>query len=401
MLRLSGRSRFAGNVIEEEDTFAAELSHSGRKMIKLNRGDPVAYFPTPKYIIDAYVRALKLGRTGYSFHAGIPELREAISHRHKRLYGLDADMEDVIVTQGVSEAIMFLNSMLIGRGDSAVLFRPYYPLYFSGLHMYDGKPIFADYHDDGMGIDTDLLRRRIGKKRVKYMIFSNPCNPTGSVMGSKELKEIVNVANDHGIFIISDEIYDEITYNGAKFTSISEVSEGVPKAIFGGASKCFDATGFRIGYALVPEGDALSSSIKEKLADYAKMRLSSGTPAQYAFAEAINDVAGHKEALKAMVEEIADRTNFAYDLLKDSDHLRLRLRPKGAFYLLPEIDAGKTDFKDNRDRVRTLMAEEGVQITRGEGFGSPGKIRIVSLPTKGILELAIRKIDKFLDRHSR
>ncbi len=402
MLHISAKSRFAGNAIEEEDAFAAQLERSGKKIIKLNRGDPVVYFPTPKYMIDAYIRALKDRKTGYSFHAGIPELREAIAHRHRKLYKLDAAAEDVTVTQGISEAISFVDSMFIEKGDRAVVFRPYYSLYFSGLCINGGTPVYADYVSEINGIDTDLLRRTLGKeKRVKYMIFANPSNPTGVVLERKVLAEIADVANDHDIFIISDEIYDEITFNGAKFISISEVSRGIPKAIFGGASKCFDATGFRMGYTIIPEDDRFSAKIRTKFADYAKMRLSSSTPAQYAFAEAIRNTKKHNAAIKPMVKEIEDRTNFAFDLMNEGNNLRILSRPKGAYYLLPKVNIEKTDFKDDVDLVKRLLIEEGVQITRGSGFGAPGNIRIVSLPPKDILELAIRKIDRFLDRHSR
>jgi aspartate/methionine/tyrosine aminotransferase len=400
---MSAWSKFAGNAIEEEDAFAAKLARSGRSIIRLNRGDPVAYFPTPRYMMDAYVRALRSGRTGYSFHAGMPELREAISKRNRRLYKLYADADDVIVTQGVSEAIMFINSMLINGGDRAVIFRPYYPLYFSSLLVNGGKPIYADYmEDEGYGIDVDSLRKRLrNEKRVKYLILANPSNPTGSVLERKALREIADVANDHDIFIISDEIYDEVTYNGATFTSMSEVSKGIPKAIFGGASKSFDVTGFRIGYAIIPENDGFSATVREKMADYAKMRLSSCTPAQYAFAEALKNTRAHNAAARKMVAEIESRTNFAYDLLEESGNLQISSRPKGAFYLFPKVEIKGTDLKGDRNLVRRLLVEEGVQITRGSGFGAHDHIRIVSLPDKETLEMAIRKIDKFLDRHSR
>ncbi|MCL4365138.1 pyridoxal phosphate-dependent aminotransferase [Candidatus Marsarchaeota archaeon] len=399
-MKFSQRSRFAGNVIEEEDAFAADLVRSGKQIIKLNRGDPVAYFPTPKYIVDAYIRALKSSKTGYSFHAGVPELREAIALRHKKLYNLDVGAESVVVTQGVSEAIIFVNSMLVDTGNRAVISRPYYPLYLSGLQINGGAPVFADYRNGE--IDVDLLRRRIGRtKGIKYMIFANPSNPTGSVMERKTLKEIVDLANDLNILIISDEIYDEILYNNSEFTSISEVSGGIPAVIFGGASKCFDATGFRIGYALIPGEDELSLEIKKTIADYAKMRLSSNTTAQYAFADAIKDEKNHRIAIRGMVNEISERINFAYDLIRESRRMDISERPRGAFYLFPKVDIKGMDFKNDRDMIRKLLVEEGVQITRGSGFGAQDNIRIVSLPPKDILELAIRKIDKFLDRHSR
>ena len=139
MTKLSRFSAYAGNPIEEEDKLAHELILQGKKILSLNRGDPAVYFPTPRYIVDAYLNALESGKTGYSYHAGIMELRQAIVSRHKRLYNLDADPDDVIVTQGVSEGIMFFNSVFINHNDSAVIFRPYYSLYLPALEVNGGE----------------------------------------------------------------------------------------------------------------------------------------------------------------------------------------------------------------------------------------------------------------------
>ncbi len=404
MLKLSRYSAYAGNPIEEEDKLAERLELSGKKIIRLNRGDPAVYFPTPRYMIDAYLSALNSGKTGYSFHAGIRELRVAIAQRHRRLYNLDPNPDSIIVTQGVSEAILFASSLFIDPGDSALIFRPYYPLYVDALRLSGGNPIFVDCkEEDEFRINPDALRKGLGQhkaEKIKYMIFANPSNPTGAVMRRSELKEIVEVAKDNEVFIISDEIYDEVVFNGEKFTSISEVSKGVPYAVFGGASKGFDSTGFRIGYAMIPEQDRQSIAIREKFADYAKMRLSSNTPAQYAFADAMNKTGVHKEEITKMVEKIAARVNFACDLVNKSKYL-YATKPKGAFYLLAKLDMKRLDLKDDQEVAAGLLVEEGIQITRGSGFGAPGHIRIVALAPEEILEQSIRKIDKFLVKHSK
>ncbi len=404
MLKLSERSVYAWNPIEEEDHLANNLAASGKKIIRLNRGDPAVYFPTPRYIIDAYLNALKSGKTGYSFHAGIIELREAIVKRHKRLYNLDVHPDNVIVTQGVSEAILFANSLFIDQGDSAVIFRPYYPLYPDCLKLNGGTPIYVDStQENGFRMNPDELRQALKTakgKKIKYMIFANPSNPTGGVTRRNELKEIVDIANENEIFIISDEIYDEVVYNGAKFTSLSEVSKGIPTMIFGGASKGFDSTGFRIGYALLPESDKFSESVREKMKDFAKMRLSSNTPAEYAFADAMNKIETHDKEIEDMVENIASRVNFVYNRVNESKFLSAA-KPEGAFYILAKVDMKKLNFKDDEDLSKKLLIEEGVQITRGSGFGSPDHIRIVALAPENVLDEAIRKIDKFLVRHSK
>lgn len=403
MLRLSKRSRYAGNVIEEVDYLANRLQASGKKIIRLNRGDPVAYFPTPRSTINAFIRALQQADTGYSYHAGIKELRTEISKRHKRLYNLNIDPDSITVTEGVSEAILFLNSIMIDEGDKAATFRPYYPLYLSALNLNGGRMVTADYLEDGSRVvDTDALRKKLrnGGKKMKYLIFANPSNPSGSVIERKELKELVGIANDHDLLVVSDEIYDEITFNGAKFTSITEVSDGVPTMLLGGASKDFDATGFRIGYVLITGPEKETAGIKDRFDKYTEMRLSSNTPAQYAFTAALQDVRGHEASISRMRKEIEKRANFACKLINESDYLNTAI-PKGAFYAFPKVDFGSLKFRSDSELVIKLLQEEGVQLTAGYGFGSPDHIRIVTLAPQDILEQAVSKIDKFLKRHSR
>lgn len=404
MIELSKYSAYAGNPIEEEDHLANSIEASGKRIIRLNRGDPAVYFPTPNYIIDAYLEALEHGKTGYSYHAGVKELREAIVKRHKRLYNLDTHPDNVIVTQGVSEAILFFSSLFINPGDRAIIFRPYYPLYLSALRLVGGEPVFVDCKKENeYRINPDDLRKTLDSekgKKIKYMIFANPSNPTGAVLAKDVLKEIVDIANEHNIFVISDEIYDEVVYNGAKFTSISEVSKGIPVAVLGGASKGFDSTGFRIGYSMILGSGKDVDAVRNKFADFAKLRLSSSTPAQYAFAEAMSKIEIHKKTIGNMVNMIEGRANFTQKLLNETGYLSSP-QPKGAFYVLAEVDMSKTKLKNDEEIAKGLLTEEGVQITRGSGFGHPNSIRIVTLAPEEILEEAFRKIDKFFVRHSK
>ena len=396
----SGRSRYASNPIEEEDRVAEKLSERGRRIIKLNRGDPTAYFKTPKYMIDAYIAALKDGRTGYSDHTGVKRLREAVADRYRRIYNLRTDSNHILITQGLSEAIMLINAALINPGDRAILFKPDYPLYAPYLKLYGGKEIAGCYEERyGWNIDTDHLRRTLkkelkGKKNIKYIMVTNPNNPTGTVLNKSVLEEVVDLANEHGLLIVSDEIYDEIVYNKMKFISMCKLAKGVPHIIFNGASKVFDATGFRTGFTIVPEGDKFSEKLKKKFIGYAMVRLSSNVPAQYAVAEGLNNVAEHNKAIKSMVKEIEKRVNFATNLLNENEYLST-VRPNGAFYIFSRIDLKSLKFKNDKKFVDSLLQEKYVQITRGSGFGKPSHIRIVSLADKKVLGEAINRINDF------
>jgi alanine-synthesizing transaminase len=406
MAFLSSRSRYAINVIQEEDEVAGRLMHSGKEVMRMNRGDPPAYFPAPAYFIDAYIKALKERKVYYSSPAGVPELREAISRRYERLYGVKSTGEDVIVTNGVSEALLFLNSALINDGDSAVIFKPYYTQYLPDLEFYGGKAAVCDYEEDrGWEVDIDAVERSIKRsvskdRKPKYMLITNPNNPTGTVLDKKTLSEIVEIAKNYRIFLVSDEIYDEITYNGAKFTSVSQVAKGVPHMILNGASKGYDSTGIRIGYAFVPGDDAASLSIKNEFLNLARVRLSANTPAQYAFAEAISNKNAHDRAISQMRSAIEKRVNLAAKLINESKYMDT-VKPKGAFYLLPKLHMDCLKIKDDKEFVDKLLKEEDVWLTRGSGFGADNHARIVALAPEAIITQAMEKIEKFCRRHSK
>ncbi|MEM3237073.1 MAG: aminotransferase class I/II-fold pyridoxal phosphate-dependent enzyme [Candidatus Micrarchaeaceae archaeon] len=398
---VSEASKFAASPIREEDSIAAQLMKEGKKVVKLNTGDPAKYFKTPEYIIDAYINALKENKTFYSDSQGLPELREAIAKRHKKLYGADVSPSRIVITQGLSEALYFINTALIDRGDSAVIIRPYYPSYLPYLNIVGGKAAFADYDEErGWSIDTDELEHVVKKaKKLKYMLVTNPNNPTGSVLGRDILSEIAEIAKNHDLFLISDEIYDELVFEG-KLVSISEVAKGIPHMVLNGASKNFDATGFRIGYMLLPNEDKKSTEFLKKLIDLARMRLSANTPAQYALAEGINNESEHSRSLRELREEIKSRVLFAVSEVNKSEYMHA-VEPRGAFYVFPKLELEKLNLKDDKEFVSKMLTEEYIQLTRGSGFGSPGHIRIVALPSKEILGEAIAKMEGFCRRHAR
>lgn len=397
-MMLSKHSKYASNAIEESNKFAQSLADSGKNVVWLNRGDPAKFFPTPKYVIDAYVKALRAGKTYYSDPTGVPELRETVAQRYNEMAKLSLTSENVIITQGISEGLQILNEALMDPGDHAAIMSPYFSPYVSYLKLSGGIAIFGNYDEEqGWKIDTDGLRRKLKKdrKRIKYMLFANPNNPTGTTIGKRELSELVDIANEHEALIVSDEIYDEIIYNGVKFISMASVAKGVPHMILHGASKVFDGTGFRIGFMIVPEVDKMSLEVRNKMCDLVSMRLSANTPAQYAVNEAISNKSEHQRAIRSMVRSIKDRCNHAASLINESDLMSV-VPPNGAFYLLPRVDFKRTKFKNDAQFVSELLKTEYIYVTRGTGFGAKSHIRIVALPPKDILEYAIDRISGLL-----
>ncbi len=401
----SKKSVYAQNQILELDPLAEKLSRNGKKVVKLNRGDPPRFFPTPKYIIDAYIKALRSGATYYSRAQGLPELVEAVIARYKR-YSMDLGKDDVIVTAGVSEALLFINNALMNRGDKGLLLAPYYPQYIPRLMIEGGVPLVGNMiMERDWEVDTDALSRKLKKmghvrQRIKYMMITNPHNPTGKVFERSALESLVEIANDNGILLISDEIYDEIVYNGKKFTSLGQVAVDVPHIILNGSSKNFDSTGFRIGFMVIPGEDKVSQSLREKFSQYALVRLSLNTPSQFAVAEAMKNKKEHEKAISQMVSAISKRVNFAVEKLRENPYITVT-QPNGAFYIFPKLDMKSLKFKGSKDFVTRALLETGVQLTGGYSFGSPDNFRIAALPPVETLEYAIDRVNEFCIKNAK
>ena len=403
---LSAPSRYVYSAIREGDDLAVEFARAGKKVVKLSSGDPALYFPTPKYVIDAYVEALRKGKTSYSRSQGVLELVNAIIERYRFRYGLDLSEQDVVVTSGVAEALTFINSALLNTNDRAVILKPYYTQYPVAIRMFGGEFLLGNYDESNdWSIDLDGLarlirRRRATSNKTKYLLITNPNNPTGTVLKRQTLEEVVEIANENHILLISDEIYDEIVFGGSSFTSIGELAKDVPHVILNGASKAFDATGFRIGYVLIPESDGSSEELKRKLADYCRVRLSANTPAQYAMAEAMSNRREHDREINKMVKAIEGIVDSTMKLLNENQYLRT-VRPRGAFYIFPKIGMRYLRFRDDREFVDSLLRERLIQTTRGSGFGAPNHFRIVSLAPTNVMNDCIEQINDFCRKHSK
>ncbi|MHA1596160.1 MAG: aminotransferase class I/II-fold pyridoxal phosphate-dependent enzyme, partial [Candidatus Asgardarchaeia archaeon] len=248
MVKLSKRVDEVSYAIRDVLVHAKKLEAKGRKIIYLNIGDPLKYdFDTPEGLKEEMYKAVKNGKNGYSDSKGLSELREAISKKERDVNGVALDPEDIIVTTGVSEAINALMASLIEDGDEVLLPNPSYPPYISYSKFYYGKPVLYRTDEENMWLpDIEDLRMKISE-RTKAIFIINPNNPTGTVYGRRTLKEIIDVAGEHGLPIVCDEIYDQIVYDG-KFVSIASLSKDVPIIGLNGFSKTLLITGWRLGY---------------------------------------------------------------------------------------------------------------------------------------------------------
>ncbi|MCD6522550.1 MAG: aminotransferase class I/II-fold pyridoxal phosphate-dependent enzyme [Candidatus Diapherotrites archaeon] len=365
---------------------AMELERQGHEILKLNIGDPIAYdFDTPDHIKEALYRAVKEGHNGYANSQGDAPVREAVARREKRIHGTDIDPDKVIITAGLSEAIMFIYGALVENVRHILAPVPSYPLYISFGRVYGEKStVYYCNEEKDWQPDLDDLQKRINEK-TQAIVVINPNNPTGAVYPKKTLKEIVNLAGQHNIPIIADEIYDQLVYTD--FTSFGEICGEVPCVVMNGLSKNHLAPGWRGGYMCFLNADELMEACNKQ----ARNRLCAPTPIQYAMAAALDGPDDHIEETK---KKLLPRRNLMYKRLNEIEGISC-VEPKGAFYAFPKLE----NVKDDKRWVLELLKEKHVLTVFGSGFGSPGHFRLVYLPPLEVIDEAMDRIEEFMKKY--
>jgi alanine-synthesizing transaminase len=370
---------------------------TGEKPLYLNIGDPIAYdWKTPQFMIDALCKAAQDGWNGYSPSEGEPALRKAAAEKEKRVNSIDVDPNRIIVTAGVSEAIEFLTGALIENGAQLLLPGPSYPPYISYVKFFGGKPVaYRTIEEDDWNPDTDDLRRKVSDKTVAILVI-NPNNPTGSVYNEKTLKEIVNIAGEYGLPIISDEIYDQLTYD-EKQISMVRIAGDVPVIGFNGVSKVYLAPGWRVGYAYFHDTNGELDPLYEAMMRQARVRICLNSTAQIASIAALQSDGSH---LIETIDRMRARRDLIFKRLNDIDSISTRL-PEAAFYIMPKIDF-RSRWKDDTEFVKDVLRETGVVFVPGSGFGTEygaGHFRSVFLPPTEIIDEAMNRLGRFMAKH--
>lgn len=370
---------------------------TGKKPLYLNIGDPIAYdWKTPQFMVDALCKAAQDGWNGYSPSEGEPTLRKAAAEKEKRVNGIDVDPNRMIVTAGVSEAIQFLTGALVEAGSEFLLPGPSYPPYISYVKFFGGKPIaYRTVEEDDWNPDTNDLRKKITKKSVAILVI-NPNNPTGSVYNEKTLKEIVNIAGEFDLPIISDEIYDQLTYD-EKQTSMVRIVRDVPVVGFNGVSKVYLAPGWRVGYAYFHDTNGELDPLYDAMMRQARVRICLNASAQIASIAALQSDGSH---LKETMSRMRARRDLIYKRLNEIDSVSTKL-PEAAFYIMPKIDLRKR-WKDDTEFVKDVLRETGVVFVPGSGFGveyGSGHFRSVFLPPIDIIAEAMDRLEQFMAKH--
>ena len=369
---------------------AREIEQQGKSVDYLNIGDPVQFgFQPPDNVKQALIDAVNKGNNFYTQSEGLPELLDAIAKKENSK-GLSIGPENVVVTNGVSEGLDMVISSIVEDGDEVLLPGPYYPPYASYVRLHGGKPIEFAVDFKNSRPDIDDIKAKISSKTVAICLIS-PNNPTGLVFDETALKQIVDIANEHDLYLICDEIYDKIIFD-QEFTGIGKVAGNSPVIILNGFSKVHLMSGWRIGYIAFNDSPQLDS-IRENLPKLARVRISTNLPVQYA---ALESLRGPQDYIGKFVSEIKIHRDYVIKRLNAMNNITC-YNPQGAFYAFPKIENNK--FSSDKDFVLELLKQKGVLTVHGSGFGTQygsDHFRIVYLPNMEILESAMNKIEDFV-----
>lgn len=369
-----------------------ELAQKGVDVVSLSLGEPD--FDTPDFIKDAAKKALDNNITHYPPVNGILEVRQAIARKFKRDNGLEYAPDQIVVSTGAKQAIANAVLALVDPGDEVVMPSPFWVSYAELVKVAGGIPVMINATvENDYKVTPEQLRAAITPK-TKLIIYSSPCNPTGSVYSRQELEAFARViCEKEELYVISDEIYELINFNG-KSASIASIDGMFERTItVNGVSKAFAMTGWRIGYIGAPKWIADACNKMQ-----GQITSGANSIAQMATHAAVD---ADPEVVQFMIDVFHKRRDLVHGLLKEIPGLKINL-PEGAFYFFPDVSAyfgksdGETTIRNATDLSLYLLQKEHVAVVTGEAFGDENCIRISYAASEDVLREAIRRIAKGL-----
>ena len=381
--------------IRDVAAVANEVKKTGQKVYHLNIGDPVIYdFKTPEYISQASANATFAGQNFYVDSLGVRELREEICKYERSKNNVDLKADDVLITSGVTEGIFFVLAGLMENNNEFLIPGPSYPVYINYSKFFDGVPVEYELDEDNnWEPNIDDLRKKISNK-TKGILICSPNNPTGIVYSKNKIKQIIDLAGEHDLPVLSDEIYDQITFE-KEYVCPASLSNDVPIIGMNGFSKAHLATGWRMGYIYYHDKLNKLAELKDGIEKLARARLCANSIAQYAAIEAIRNPGPHTDE---MVKKLRVRRDYSYKRIKQIEGITCN-NADGTFYLFPRIDFKEfTQWKDDKAFVLDLLKKTGICTVYGSGFGNYGKdhFRITFLPDMDTLEIVYNLFENFL-----
>jgi alanine-synthesizing transaminase len=399
-IKVTSRAKNIEYAIRDVIPYTEQLVKDGKKIYYLNIGDPAAFdFKTPQNVKDALCKAIEQDDNYYSPSEGRADLREAIVRKEKKVNNVDISADNVLITEGISEGIQMILGALVEKGDEILFPGPTYPPYISYTRFFDGTPVaYETIEEEGWQPNLDDLRSKISDK-TRALVIINPNNPTGAVYDRKMIQEMLDIAGEHGLLVISDEIYDQITYE-KEFVSTAYLSKDVPVVGLNGFSKVYQMTGWRLGYMYFKGEGKQLDELKQAVEKECRIRICANTPVQIAGAAALN---GPQDCVKEIADKLKQRRDFAWKRLNEIEGISTT-KPEGAFYIFPKIHDVGTRWKTDMEFVVELLKETGVLIVNGSGFDpvyGKGHARAVFLPPIEELDEAFNALEQFMKKRKK
>lgn len=369
------------------------LKAQGKDVLSFALGEPD--FPTPANIVAAAERAMAEGKTKYTDASGVPQLKDAICAAAERDLGLSYGRSQCIVSNGAKHSLMNIAATLVNPGDEVIIFAPYWVTYPDQVKLCDGRPVVIETRgEDDFQPDLDAVRAAVSDYTVAILINS-PCNPTGAVFGRELLEGIAEIALEHDLIIISDEIYKHILFDGRRHVSPAQLGDEIKARtlIVDGVAKSYSMPGWRIGWVLGPE------HITKAMGELQGQTTSNpNTIAQWAAVEALN---GPQESVAAMNEQFERRRDFVVERLRAIPDLTCSA-PGGAFYAFPAASAyyGRTlrgqTIEGSVSLAEYLLEEGLISLVPGEAFGADDYLRLSFAASMKQLEEGLNRLEAAL-----
>lgn len=378
---------------------AKRLEEEGHRILKLNIGNPAPFgFEAPEEIIQDIIRNLPNAQ-GYSDSKGLFSARKAVMQYCQQKHIDGVGIEDIYLGNGVSELIVMSMQALLNNGDEVLVPAPDYPLWTAAVTLSGGKPVhyLCDEQADWWPDLADMAAKIT--PNTKAMVIINPNNPTGAVYSKEVLEGMLELARQHGLLVISDEIYDKILYDGAVHHSTAALAPDLLCLTFNGLSKSYRVAGFRSGWLIISGPKKRAQSYIEGLDILANMRLCANVPSQYAIQTAL----GGYQSIDDLVlpgGRLLEQRNRAWELLNAIPGISC-VKPMGALYAFPRIDLKVCPLHNDEKFVLDLLLAEKLLVVQGTAFNWPwpDHFRVVTLPRVDDLELAIGRIGHFLKEY--
>ena len=370
---------------------AREMKAAGKDVIGLGAGEPD--FDTPDNIKDAAIEAIKRGETKYTAVDGTPKLKKAIQGKFTRENNLSYELDQISVGTGGKQVLYNVFMATLNPGDEVIIPAPYWVSYPDMVLLAGGKPkIVKCSEKNEFKITPDELKKAIGKK-TKWLIINSPSNPTGSCYTRNEIEELSKILiKNKNVYILSDDIYEHITYDDFKFFTIAQIKALKDRTLtMNGVSKSYSMTGWRIGYGAGP---------KDIIKAVAKIQSQSTTnPSSISQAAAVEALNGTQDFIKTRSDSFKERRDYVVETLNSINGLSC-LKPSGAFYVFPnckKLLSKKTKLKTDKEFVEKLLEKAEVAVVQGSAFGLDGYFRISYATSMENLKKALDRIKSFCE----